>query len=229
MCMIKPQQHMLLCYLLCILISNYTIYSTSTAGVKERGAIRGTYGMWIVHVCVHCWWADVYADEKGFGNAALLCTRWDEIGTALSQSSTHGSCGPHDAADKSVSVLNATAVWMRECKMNGRPPRSWFSPWTSHHSSWLILCAASLRKSQVALIQWHWGTWEMSAVERAYITCRRFNMLLRPCWSVTLNLRALSLLLTRPALTNVAVLSENKGALHGFYFNKVIKLQNLKK
>ncbi len=99
----------------------------------------------LASVCVHCWWADVYADEKSFGNVASSAL--DEMRLALAQ----GSCGPHDAADKSVSALNAPAVWMRECKMNGCPPRSWFSPWTSHHSSWLILCAALIRKSQVVL------------------------------------------------------------------------------
>lgn len=108
----------------------------------------------LASLCVHCWWADVYADEKSFGNVASSAL--DEMRLAwLSQPSAHGSCGPHDAADKSVSALNATAVWMRECMMNGHPPRSWFSPWRSHHSSWLIFCAALLRKSQVALIQWH--------------------------------------------------------------------------
>lgn len=161
-------------------------------------------------VCVHCWWADVYADEKSFGSVASSAL--DEMRLAWrSQPSTHGSCGPLDAADKSMSALNATAVWMRECKMNGRPPRSWFSPWTSHHSSWLILCTASLRKSQVALIQWHTGTREMSGVDRAYITRRQFK---RPLCAPTPNLRvrqcisktAFMHLLTNPALANIAIL-----------------------
>lgn len=64
-------------------------------------------------VCVHCWWADVYADEKSFGNVASPAQ--DEMRLAwLSQPSTHGSYVPLDAADKSMSALNATAVWMRD-------------------------------------------------------------------------------------------------------------------
>lgn len=133
----------------------------------------------LVSVCVHCWWADVYADEKSFGNVASSAL--DEMRLAwLSQPYAHGSCGPHDAADKSVSALNAPAVWMRECKMNGCPQRSWFSPWTSHHSSWLILCAALLRKSQVALIQWHGICQESTAHTSPAISLTGLCVLLHP-------------------------------------------------
>ncbi len=132
-----------------------------------------------LHLCVHCWWADVYADEKSFGNVASSAL--DEMRLAwLSQPSAHGSWGPHDATDKSVSALNAMAVRMRECKMNGYPPRSWFSPWTSHHSSWLILCAALLRKSQVVLIQWHGICQESTAHTSPAISLTGLCMLLHP-------------------------------------------------
>lgn len=172
------------------------------------------------HICrVNCAWVHLCvstADEQMFMLMrralgmwlALLKMRWDWHGF-LSLPLTAPMC-------HLMPQTRACQHWMlRLCewgtyKMNGCPQRSWFSPWTSHHSSWLILRAASLRKSQVALIQWHMRT----GVDRAYITRRQFNRLLRAPlshWSATPDLRvrhcicktAFMKLLTNPTLANI--------------------------